>query len=444
MFGKVLTALTIATALLATPTPVEAQSRVQRVISPGGIEAWLVTERTVPLVAMEFFVRGGSAQDPQGREGLASLTANLMDEGAGDLAGAAYQERLKDLAVSLGLSAQRDGVSGSFRSLTINLDAGLDLLRLALVAPRFDQSDIDRVRQQMAAGLRREESNPNAIASRTMSALAFPGHPYGRPTSGTLQSLAQITRDDIVAYHRAIISRQSLKVAVVGDIDAARLGPLLDRVFGGLPASPQLNPVADVTVQNAGAIRVVEMDVPQTVIQLLSTGIKRDDQDFIAATVMNHILGGGSFNSRLFVEVREKRGLAYSVFSGLNPLDSAGLFMAGTSTRNDRAAESLALIEAEIRRMAAEGPTQEELDKAKSFLVGSYALRFDTSARIAGMVLSMQVDNLGIDWMDRRNGLVQAVTLDDVRRAARRVLAAERLVVMVGRPVGVQERRPGG
>ena len=443
MIRETIATLTLV-ASLASAFPADAQSRVQRVVSPGGIEAWLVEERSVPLVAIEMNWRGGAAQDPAEKPGLASITMNMLDEGAGDLAGAAFQDRMKDLAVSIGFGASRDAVSGSFRALTINRDAGLDLLRLALMAPRFDQTEIERVRQQVVAGLRREETNPNAIAGRTMSATAFPNHPYGRPTNGTIASVATLGREDMVAYHRAVMARDNLKIAVVGDIDAATLAPLLDRVFGALPARASLAPVPDVVPAGLGALRVVEVDVPQTVIQILGPGLKRDDPDFMAATVMNHVLGGGAFNSRLFVEVREKRGLAYSVFSGLNPLDAAGLFVAGTSTRNDRAGESLALVESEIRRMATEGPTADELDKAKSFLIGSYALRFDTSARIAGMVLSMQVENLGIDWMERRNGLVAAVTLEDVRRAARRVLAGERLAVMVGRPVGVSERRPGG
>lgn len=425
-------------------TPAESQSRVQRVVSPGGIEAWLVEERGVPLIAMEFAMRGGAAQDPPDRAGLASFTANMMDEGAGDLTSTAFQERMQDLAVSIGFGSSRDGFSGSFRALTINRDPGLELLRLALTRPRFDAADVERIRQQIAAGLRREETNPNAIAGRTLSGLAFPNHPYGRPSGGTMETVGRITRDDLVGYHRRIVARDTLRIAVVGDIDAATLAPLLDRVFGELPARGERVAVPEITPQALGTLRIVDLDTPQTVVQMIGPGLKRDDPDFIAASVLNHILGGGSFNSRLFVEVREKRGLAYSVFSGLNPLDHAGMFIAGTSTRNDRAAESLGVIEAEIRRIAADGPTADELDKAKSFLIGSYALRFDTSSRIAGQLLQIQIEGLGIDWMDRRNGVVGAVTMEDVRRAARRFLGSERVVVMVGRPTGVSERRPGG
>ncbi len=389
-------------------------------------------------------MRGGAAQDPPDRAGLASFTANMMDEGAGDLTSTAFQERMQDLAVSIGFGSSRDGFSGSFRALTINRDAGLELLRLALTRPRFDAADVERIRQQIAAGLRREETNPNAIAGRTLSGLAFPNHPYGRPSGGTMETVGRITRDDLVGYHRRIVARDTLRIAVVGDIDAATLAPLLDRVFGELPARGERVAVPEITPQALGTLRIVDLDTPQTVVQMIGPGLKRDDPDFIAASVLNHILGGGSFNSRLFVEVREKRGLAYSVFSGLNPLDHAGMFIAGTSTRNDRAAESLGVIEAEIRRIAADGPTADELDKAKSFLIGSYALRFDTSSRIAGQLLQIQIEGLGIDWMDRRNGVVGAVTMEDVRRAARRFLGSERVVVMVGRPTGVSERRPGG
>jgi zinc protease len=248
----------------------------------------------------------------------------------------------------------------------------------------------------------------------------------------------QINVGDLKNYVAKVFAKGNLKISVVGAIDAATLAALIDNAFGALPAKPNLAQVEDVLPQGLGSREVVDLDVPQTVIAFGGMGLKRADPDFIPAYVLNHILGGGSFSSRLYREVREKRGLAYSVYSYLAPLDYAGLFMGGVSTRNDRAAESLDIIAAEIKRIAADGPTEEELEKAKSFLIGSYALRFDTSAKIASQLLEIQQENLGIDYVDRRNGLVAAVTGADVGRAAARFLADDRLLVMlVGRPRGI-------
>lgn len=413
---------------------------IQRVVSPKGIEAWLVEEHSVPLIAMDFAFRGGSTHDPEGRPGVSNLTASMLDEGAGKLDSEEFQQAMQRLAVEISFSTGAETFSGSIRALTANRDASFDLLRLALSEPRFDQSALDRVRASVLARLRSNETEPNAIAGRLFNQTVFAGHPYAQPSLGSLESVPNITTDDLRAYHRKIIARDTLKIAVVGDIDAATLAPLLDKVFAGLAATSDRRPLAEAKISGLGGRRVVDLDTPQTIIRFALPGMKRNDPDFIAATVMNHIFGGGSFSSRLWVEIREKRGLAYSVGTFLQPFERAGLLVGSTSVRNDKAAQSVEIMEGEIRRMAADGPTQEELDKAKSFLIGSYLLRFDTSAKIAGQVLALQLDELGIDYFDKRNDLIRAVTLEDAKRAARRLLAAEPFFVLVGRPQGLGEK----
>jgi zinc protease len=428
-------------AVLTTPA---SATTIERVVSPGGIEAWLVRETQTPLIAVEFAFRGGNAQDPAGKEGTANLVAAMLDEGAGELDARAFQDRMQRLAMQMSFSVSRDTFSGSFRTLTANRDAAFDMLRLALTQPRFEQAELDRVRAAVVAGLRRELTQPNTLAARAFSATVFPNHPYGRPPNGSLDTVAGITRDDLAAYHRRILARDELRVAVVGDIDPSTLASLLDRVFGDLPPRGARFPVQDIAAVGAGTWRLVDVDGPQTVIQFGLPGLKRRDPDFIAAFVMNHILGGGTFTSRLWTEVRERRGLTYGISTGLSPFDHAGLLVGATSTRNDRVAETLSIIDAELRRMAAEGPSTEELAKAKSFLIGSFLLRFDTSARLAQQLLAIQLDDLGIDWLERRNREIERVTMDDVRRVARRLLTPDLIVVMAGRPAGVTERRPGG
>jgi zinc protease len=317
------------------------------------------------------------------------------------------------------------------RTLAENRDIGFDLLRKAMTRPRFEAEAVDRMRRQAIAGLRRASKDPETIASEAFSRAVFPDHPYGRVANGTEATLTTITPADLKAHHQRLFAREGLTIAVVGAIDAKTLAGLLDQTFGALPAKADLKPVAAV-VARAGVTSQISMPISQTVIRFGLPGITRQDADFIPAFVMNHILGGGSFSSWLFDEVREKRGLSYSVFSALSPLEHSGLFIGGAATRSDRAQESLDVIRAQIRRMATEGPSAEELAKAKAFLIGSYALRFDTSDKIAGQLLAIQMDALGIDYIERRNGLVEAVTLADIKRVAGRLLNGELSVVTVG------------
>ena len=439
--GSFLVSLIMALSLV-TPSVAQSQTtRITRVVSPGGIEAWLVREKTLPLIAMEFAFMGGAAQDPKEKPGIASLTASLLDEGAGELNAAAFHQAVADKAMEIGFDANRDDLRGSLRTLSENKDAAFDLLRLAVTQPRFDTEAVERIRAAQLASLRRRSTDPNSIASETWFARAFPDHAYGRPVDGSLASVPTITRDDLVAFAKRTMARDNLKVAVVGDISPEDLGRALDHVFGTLPAKADLSPVADVAPKGIGTVDVVKLDVPQSVVLMGSSGLKRQDPDFIPAYVLNHILGGSAFSSRLFKEVREARGLAYSVYSYQVALDHVGLWFAGTATKNERAGESIRIIGEEFAKILSEGPTKEELDEAKSYLMGSYALRFDTSSKVAGQLLQIQIDDLGIDYIDKRNALIEAVTLDDLKRAAKRLTdAKDALTVVVGRPQGL----PGG
>lgn len=421
----------VATALFALPA---AAMNVERVVSPGGIEAWLVSDDTVPLIAMDFAFRGaGSSQDVDGKEGVANLLSTLLDEGAADIDSAAFQAKLADLSVKMSFNASRDAFTGELTTLVENRDAAFELLRLAITEPRFDAEPIDRMKSQVVSGIRRNERDPEAIAGRLWAANAFPGHPYGRPTTGTETTVAAITKDDLAGFRGRAFARDNLVVAVVGAIDAKTLGPLLDETFGGLAATSELTPVAEVTPKS-GVRAERELPIPQTIIQFSTPGLKRDDPDFIPAFVMNHILGGGTFSSRLFEEIREKRGLAYGVDTYLMAYDHAGVFAGGTSTRADRAGETLAIIEAEVKRMAEEGPTAEELAGAKRFLTGSYPLRFDTSGKIASQLVGIQLDDLGIDYIEKRNAMIEALTLADVQRVAKRILESGALTVVTVGP----------
>ncbi|MBO0753439.1 MAG: insulinase family protein, partial [Bradyrhizobiaceae bacterium] len=367
-----------------------------------------------------------------------------LDEGAGDTDSKTFHERVEAKAIELSFGATRDYVSGSMRTLTENRDEAVRLLKLALTAPRFESDDVERIRAQMLSELRRSTTSPNDLASERWWATAFPGHPYGRPQRGTLTSVLAITADDLRGFTHNMFARDNLKVAIVGNIDAAAAGQLIDQVFGSLPASAALVPVPTAVPQALGQKVAIDLDVPQSVLVMGGPGIMRKDPDFMAAYVLNHILGGSPFSSRLYKEVREARGLAYSVYSSVLPLDHAALFMSGTATRFDRAGQALEVMQAEVRKLAETGPTEEELAKAKSYLTGSYPLRFDTSTKIAEQLVGIQLEDLGIDYIDKRNTLVNAVTLDDVKRVARRLLDTGMLVTVVGKPQPVPATAKGG
>ena len=426
-------AFVLAGLLAAAPLPGQATT-VERIVSPGGIAAWLVREPSVPLIAVDFAFRGGANQDPVDKPGVATMMASLLDEGAGDIDSTTFHERVEAKAIEVSFGATRDYISGSLRTLTENQDEAVELLRLALTAPRFDAADVERIREQLLAGLRRATTSPNDLANQRWWATAFPDHPYGRPVRGTLQSVPTITVEDLRTFVRSVFARDALRIAIVGNIDAAAASKLVDRVFGNLPATGGLSSVALASPQGLGRKIAIDLDVPQSVVLIGGAGIPRKDPDFMAAFVLNHVLGGSAFSSRLYKEVRETRGLAYSVYSAVFPLDYAALFMSGTATRADRAGQTLEVMEAEIRKLAESGPTEDELVKAKSFLAGSYALRFDTSAKIAEQLVQIQLENLGIDYIDKRNGMVEAVTMADVKRAAKRLLDGGMLVTVVGRP----------
>ena len=429
-------ALLPAFAFLAT-APAASAMTIEKIVSPSGIEAWLVREQAVPLVTLNYSFHGGSSQDGAEKTGTANLAADLLDEGAGDLDAKTFHERLENHAIELSFQVGRDEFHGSLRALNEHRVEAFDLLRLALTAPRFDAEAVERVRRQSIAGLQRDTTNPNNIASRRWWQTAFPGHPYGRETKGTLESLPTITADDLRDYVRRVFARNELTLSIVGDVDAKTAGELIDRAFAKLPAKNDLRPVADAKPEGLGRRIVVNLDVPQAVVTFGGQGLARNDPDFMAGYIVNHILGGGSFSSRLYKEVREKRGLAYGVSDSLVWFKRAAVVLGGTATRADRTGDALAIIEAETKRMADDGPTAEELAAAKSYLKGAYALSLDTSSKIAAQLMQIQLDKLGIDYMQRRSAMIDAVTLADAKRVAKRLFGGGMLVTVVGRPKGL-------
>lgn len=409
---------------------------IKEVTTPLGIKAWLVEDRSTPVVALSFSFASGSSSDPENAQGLTSLTASLLTDGAGKLDAQAFKQRQEDASVGLGFGASLENVSGSLRLLSAHRDEAFELLRLAVSEPRFDPDRIEQRRSQIIVGLSQADQRPASVAQRTMMAAVFAGHPYAANSSGVRENLPTVTRQQIKDRAASVLTRNGLIVTAVGDIDAAELARQLDRAFGGLPAGAPRPELPIWTPPTKPQSVSVDRPVPQSSVLIALPAIPRDDPDWHAAVVLAHILGGGQ-QSRLFTEVREKRGLAYSVSSSLRTQRNASLLVVATGSASERVGDSLRVIKAELVRIR-EGVTDSELAEAKTYLSGSLALSLDSSSSVANLLHGLQIDRQPRDYLDRRAALIGAVKAEDVRRVAGRILREEAMTtVVVGRPAGV-------
>ena len=425
---------TIAIAIAASFVPAFAVD-IKTVTSKKGIKALLVEDYTVPLIAVSYSFKGGTTQDLPGKEGTAQLLTNMLDEGAGDIKSQAFQEALQDNGMSYSFNAGYDAFSGGIKTLKSESDDAFNLLYLMLNKPRFDLEAVDRMRASRLNGLKQQQTNPQSIAGKAFRETLFKDHPYSRPSAGTLETMGGLMPEDLEGYRKRVFARDNLVIGVVGAISEDELIAMLDKVFGDLPEKAQLKAVPEFPVQT-GADSHIEFDTPQTNIRIALPGIKRDSPEFYSAYLVNYVLGGGSFSSRLYTEVREKRGLAYGVYSYLGTYDHAGFVGSGSATQADRAQKTVDIILQEIARMGKEGPTQEELDKAKKYIIGSYAIaNLDTSNKIASVLVAIQQANLGIDYVDKRAEYIAAVTLEDAKRVAAKLYGSKPTVITVGRSV---------
>ena len=425
-----------AAALALVALPAQALE-IRETTSPGGVPFWLVEEPAIPIVSIEIAFEGGARLDPEGRAGLARMATALLDEGAGDLDAVAFANERDRLSARFGFSANRDAVEVSATMLAEEAGPSAALLASALAEPRFDADAVERVRGQILSGLAADQTDPRDVASRAWFARAFPEHPYGRPADGTVDDVRAITPDDLRDARARLLTRANATVAVVGAVDAEAAGRLVDTILGGLDEGAAIPEPGEVGPPPPGT-EVIGLPVPQSVAIFGQTGISREDPYFFPAYVMNYVLGGGGFSSRLMEEVRAKRGLAYGVYSYLSDLDGANLYLGSVQTANERMAESLEVIRAEWRRMAEEGVTGQELEDAKRYLTGAFALQFDSNSKIAGYLVFLQREGLGTEYLDTRNPMIEAVTEEDVARVAARLLAPDALsIVVVGEPAGL-------
>lgn len=416
----------------ALSMPAQAEVAFRQITSPGGIEAWMVEDYTVPIITIGFAFDGGAAQDPDEKLGRATLMSSLFDEGAGDLDSDAFQTRQDEVGLEMGFSANFDAFSGYARMVADERESAVELLALAVNQPRFDQSAIDRMRAQMMAGLVSRSQDPNYAAGRLWNEALFGTHPYGRPTEGTQETLPAITADDLRILHKAIFARDTLKIGIVGALDEDQAGAMIDAIFGTLPAAAEIAQIDEATM-SFGENLAVDYPLPQTFINLAYPGVRETNPDFFPAYLMTEILAGSNLLSELNVEVREKRGLSYGVSGGLVNLDHADALTISTATRPDQAAEAIAVIRETLARMAENGPDPDELERTKRYLIGAYPInQLRSSVSIASAMVSQQLRGLPVDYVDQRRQMIEAVTAEEVQAVAQRIFAEEPSLMLVG------------
>jgi zinc protease len=410
---------------------------IRAIEAPGGLTAWLVEDHSVPVVSLAWAWEGGASLDPPERSGASAMAAALLTEGAGDLRAAEFADALRDSAIGLGFEVQRDGFEGAFRALSTALPEAVRLARLAMTAPRLDADAVERVRARAVAGARQALETPRGQASRAFWAAAYPDHPVGRPVGGTPESLGAMPVEAIREAIARQLRRGGLLVAAAGDITPEGLAELLPALFDGLPAAappppPPLPPF------RAFGRKVVELDSPQSTAIFGQPGLAVDDPDWEAAQVVLRVLAGGGFTSRLMQAVRVQRGLTYGIGAGLDVMFRRAQVIGSVATENGRVAETLAVMQEEWARMAAAGPTAEEVEDAVAYLTGSLPLQFTDTRRIAGTLLALRRNRRPIGWLDGRTARLRALTRDHAAAVAARLLKPEALsVVVAGRPVGL-------
>lgn len=420
-----------------TALPVFAAVDIEEVKTDAGFTAWLVEDHSIPFTALSIRFRGGTSLDAHGKRGATYLMTGLLEEGAGDLDARQFAREAETLAARFGFDASDDEISVSAQFLTENRDEAVALLKTAITKPRFDEDALERVRRQVLSGLRSDAQDPDDIARQTFRNLVYGDHPYGSDGKGTIESVSALTRQDLVDAHQRSMTRDRVYIGAVGDISTGELSALIDELLADLPETgAPLPEMVEITLD--GGLTVVDFDTPQSVALFGHAGIERDHPDFFPAYVMNHILGGGGFESRLMREVREKRGLTYGIYSYLLPKDHAAVYLGSVASANAVMAETISVVRAEWQKMATEGVTEEELEAAKKYLTGAYPLRFDGNSQIANIMVGMQMQGLPIDYINTRNDMVNAVTLEDIRRVASELLQPDQLhFVVVGKPVGL-------
>ncbi len=396
---------------------------------------WFVESRELPMVDVRLIFDAGAAREPAGRNGLAALVNSLLDEGAGGLDATGISFEFERLGARYSAASGYDFASVSLRSLSdpALLGPALQNLRRVITEPAFPMKAVERQKQRLLIAIERKQQSPAEIARDAYQAAIYRDHPYAYPSDGTRESVAKLGRGDIVNFHRDYYSARNLRLVIVGDLDREQAAALAEDLTGGLEQGQAPGPLPAVDRLAQGETIRIEHPSSQVHILLGQPGLKRGDPDYFPLYVGNHILGGGGFVSRLYEEIREKRGLSYGAYSYFTPRREAGPFTASLQTRGGQEEQALQVMRETIRSFIEQGPTPEELEAAKNNISGGFPLRLDSNSNILGYIAMIAFYGLPPDYLDTFVEKVNAVKLEQVREAFRRRLQPERFVtVMVG------------
>ncbi|MEW6109638.1 MAG: pitrilysin family protein [Nitrospirota bacterium] len=431
--NKFLTALTLCFIVLFVSRPaISARQIASREILPNGITLLHAERKSLPIVTVVVAIKAGSVVEPPGKAGLANLTVELLNEGTKKRSSKDISEEIEFVGGTLDASGGSDYITVTLSVLKKDLALGFDILSDIIINPAFSYDEMERLKSIIKSSIIRQKEEPHEVASKAFLKAVYGDHPYGRPVEGTEETIENITRQDIVNFHSAYYVPNNTIMSVVGDVSSNELKSLIDTYMRGWkkaeikdPALPDLN-FSDKT-------RVIKIDkkITQSNIIIGHLGIKRDNPDYYAVSVMNYILGGGGSASRLMDNIRENRGLSYDVYSFFSAGKYAGNFQAGLQTKNQTANEAITEILKEMERMRTQPVTDKELEDAKAYLTGSFPLRIDTNSKIAGFLIGVEFFDLGLDYVNGYKKFINSVTKDDILRVSRKYLDPDHYILIV-------------
>lgn len=404
----------------------------KRIPLENGMVLLLSEKHDIPMVTVNMAIKAGSTAEPGDKPGLASITASLLMQGTSKRSASRINSEIDFIGGSLSVSGGNDFASAGLRVLKKDIRTGLDLLSDVLMNPVFDQKEIDRKVKETLAEIQRQKEEPSIIASDAFAKAVYGRHAYGRTNDDVAAYLPKLTRQDIFNFYSARYSPNSIIVAVVGDVNEKEIIALLQEYFKGWKRSDQPLPASvPPPVIEKTVVRKIDKSITQANIDMGNIGISRENPDFYAVMIMNYILGGGGFSSRLMDNIRDNKGLAYDVHSGFSAQKEPGAFSVSIQTKNESANEVIAETLKEIRRIQTEPVSDKELADAKAYLTGSFPLKMDTYAKIAGMLTSIEIYNLGLDYPQKYPALINAVSREDIQRVAKEYLHPDSLVIVV-------------
>ena len=414
----------------------EAGPKIQHWTLSNGARVYFVESRELPMLQVRVVFDAGSSRDPVEKAGVANLTAAMLDEGAGSLGADEIASRFEGVGAEFGAGVDRDMASVSLRSLSDSalLDPALELFAQVLATPAYPAENLERQRAQALVSLQKDAQSPGAIVEKAFYSELYGQHPYASNPLGNEKSLKAITRDDLLVFHRRHYVGTNAWVVIVGDASKRQARNIAERVIGKLPSGITLKPMPPVHTLYSGRMKQIVFPATQTHIYMGHPGVRRGDPDYFALYVANHTLGGSGFASRLMDEVREKRGLAYSVYSYFSPLREAGPFQLGLQTRADQTQQALDIANQTLSDYVQQGPTEKELDAAISNITGGFALRIDSNAKLAEYLAMISFYKLPLDYLDRFVERIREVNAAAIRAALTRHLDPQRMVTVTVGP----------